>query len=169
MSANAEPSMIDDSPLSARREQPAEPQRPLLPVVLTWALRIGLAGLFAFAGIMKLKDPSAFAIEIHNYQVWPSTAPVVAATLPFIEVVLAAALLFGRGLWLRAGALAGAVVLGVFTVAVASVVYRGINVDCGCFGSGSGPITMLTVARDVALVAAAVVLYRLAPRPAQTA
>ncbi len=130
--------------------------------VLFWALRIGLGALFVLTGVLKLGDPSAFAVEIHNYQLFPSLAPVLAATLPAIELVLGAALLLGPRSWLRAGALATSALLVVFTVAVGSAVARGINISCGCFGSGSSPVTLLTVARDVVLLAASAALLRLA-------
>jgi putative oxidoreductase len=129
---------------------------------LGWALRLGLGGLFAAAGALKLGDANAFAIEIHNYQLLPALAPALAVTLPTIELALGAALIAGRWPWVRAGALCAVGVLGVFTVAVASVVVRGINITCGCFGAGSGPVTILTVLRDVALLAAGALLYWLA-------
>jgi len=50
-----------------------------------------------------------------------------------------------------------------------SVVLRGINITCGCFGEGSGPVTTLTVLRDVVLVAAGVALFKLAGEPRATA
>lgn len=130
-----------------------------------WALRLGLGSLFVLTGALKLGDVTAFATEIHNYQLLPRLAPVLAATLPTIEIVLGAALLAGPRIWARAGALATTALLVVFTIAVASVVARGINITCGCFGEGSGPVTMLTVLRDVALVAAAAALYRLMADP----
>jgi putative oxidoreductase len=49
--------------------------------------------------------------------------------------------------------------LAVFTVAVTQVVVRGINVECGCFGGAAGPVTALTIARDVGLFAAALFYY----------
>ena len=127
-----------------------------------WALRLGLGGLFVFTGALKMADPAAFAVEIHNYQLLPALAPLLAATLPAVELGLGAALLAGPRLWLRAGAFATAALMLIFTVAVGSAVARGINISCGCFGSGSGPVTMLTVLRDVALLAASVALLRLA-------
>jgi uncharacterized membrane protein YphA (DoxX/SURF4 family) len=143
---------------------------PAWQTALCWALRLSLGGLFAVTGALKLSDPASFAIEIHNYQLFPELAPALAATLPALEIVLGAALIFARRPWVRAGALAVTALLAVFTVAVASVVARGINIDCGCFGDGSGPVTMVTVLRDVALVAAGVALFRLSgDRPASTA
>ncbi len=129
---------------------------------LFWALRIGLGVLFLLTGALKMGDPSAFAVEIHNYQLFPSLAPVLAATLPMVELVLGAALLAGPRRWLRAGAFATSALLVVFTIAVGLAVARGINISCGCFGAGSSPVTLLTVARDVVLLAASAALFRLA-------
>ncbi|MDI1478880.1 MauE/DoxX family redox-associated membrane protein [Polyangium sp. y55x31] len=132
---------------------------------LLWLLRLGLGGMFVAAGALKFNDPTSFALEIHNYQLLPDLAPLLAATLPTVEIVLGLALLAAPRPWMRAGALGSTLVLGVFTVAVASVVARGVNITCGCFGEGSGPVTMLTVLRDVALVAAGVLLFWLSKEP----
>lgn len=128
---------------------------------LAWLLRLGLAAVFGAAGALKLRDPSGFATEIANYHLLPSLAPWLAATLPAIELGLALALLLGTRRWRRAAALAATLLLAVFTVAVAQVVARGINVSCGCFGGDSGPVTLVTVARDLALLGASALLFRL--------
>jgi uncharacterized membrane protein YphA (DoxX/SURF4 family) len=134
--------------------------------VAAWILRLGLGALFAVTGALKLADPAGFAVEIHNYQILPALAPLLAATLPMIEIALAAALIVGRRPWVRAGALGTGALSAVFTVAVGSVIARGLNISCGCFGAGSGPVTWLTVLRDVALVGACVALFRMAaPAP----
>lgn len=138
-------------------------EKPSLPrTAAFWALRLGVGLLFIFTGVLKLGDPEGFATEIHNYQLFPVLAPLMAATLPAIEIVLGAALVLGPRAWVRGGALATFAVTAVFTVAVASVVARGINISCGCFGAGSGPVTMLTVLRDVGLCAACVAIYAMA-------
>jgi uncharacterized membrane protein YphA (DoxX/SURF4 family) len=133
--------------------------------VLYWALRLCLGGLFVVTGVLKIVDPSAFAVEIHNYQLLPALAPILAASLPTVELAVGAALVLGTRPWVRAGALATFALMVVFTTAVASAVTRGINISCGCFGAGSGPVTLLTVARDLALLAASVAVYRLAAAP----
>jgi putative oxidoreductase len=137
--------------------------------VVEWLLRAGLGALFVYAGAMKFRDPTAFATEVSNYHFFPSLAPLLAATLPPIEIVLGLSALLAPAPWRRGAALALAGLSAVFTVAVAQVVARGINVDCGCFGGSSGPITAVTVARDVALVAAAAALYALTPSGRQSA
>lgn len=139
---------------------------------LFWLLRAGLGALMLVPGFLKILDPASFATEIHNYQLFPELAPVLAAALPAVEITLGVALILGTRRWVRAGALGAAGLLAVFTLAVASVVVRGINISCGCFGGGSGPITAATVLRDVALLAASVALFALAaetPAPAAPA
>jgi uncharacterized membrane protein YphA (DoxX/SURF4 family) len=122
---------------------------------VSWLLRLALGGLLIIAGALKLSDPTAFAGEIVNYRLLPSLAPWLAATLPVLEMTLGLLLIAGPRRWRRASALAAFALLVVFTVAVAQVVARGINVSCGCFGGNSGPVTLSTVARDLALTAMA--------------
>jgi uncharacterized membrane protein YphA (DoxX/SURF4 family) len=124
-------------------------------VAVMWLFRLGLGGLFVFAGVSKLRDPMGFAQEISHYQLAPQLAPYGAMLLPAIEIVLGAALVIGSRRW-RAGAALGLVgLLLVFTGAVLTAVVRGINIDCGCFGAGASPVTWWTVARDVGLLAVA--------------
>jgi hypothetical protein len=79
-----------------------------------------------------------------------------------VEIAAGAAVVAGPRVWVRAGALASGGLMTVFTIAVLSAVVRGINISCGCFGSGSGPITWVTVLRDVALLAACAGVFVLA-------
>jgi putative oxidoreductase len=136
---------------------------------LFWALRLALGGLFLYAGVVKLGTPAEFATEIANYHLGSALAPLMAVTMPTVEIVLGVALIAGTRPWVRAAALGSAGLLAVFTVAVSTVVARGINVDCGCFGGKSGPVTMLTVLRDLGLFAMAFAIFRLATRPAPPA
>ena len=125
-----------------------------------WALAFGLGGLLLYAGVAKLGDPAGFAEEIANYQLWPAAAPYLATVLPVVEIVLGAALiLFVRGgPWLQGAALATSGLMGVFTVAILFVLANGIDISCGCFGGDAGPVSGITLVRDVALVAGSLVL-----------
>ena len=60
-----------------------------LAVSLLWALRLGLGGALRRHRRLKLADPAAFALEIHNYQLFPALAPLLAATLPAVELASA--------------------------------------------------------------------------------
>jgi uncharacterized membrane protein YphA (DoxX/SURF4 family) len=134
-------------------------------VAAYWALRLGIGGLFLYTGIIKLVDPTQFATEIHNYQLFPELAAAGAASLPAIEIALGGAVLAGTRPWARAGALGTFLLMAVFTVAVTTVVARGINISCGCFGAGSGPVTLLTIVRDLALLAACAIIYAMSAPP----
>jgi uncharacterized membrane protein YphA (DoxX/SURF4 family) len=122
---------------------------------LALVLRLGLGGLLVVAGALKLRAPVAFATEIANYQLLPALAPYVAAVLPVVELLVGGALVVAPRAWRRAAALAALALLAAFTVAVGSAFFRRINIDCGCFGTGGGPITGLTLVRNVVLMAAA--------------
>jgi uncharacterized membrane protein YphA (DoxX/SURF4 family) len=128
---------------------------------IAWILRLGLGALFVYAGIAKLADPVHFADEIANYHFFPSLAPILAATLPMIEVLLGMAIVIAPIRWRQGAALGIIGLMAVFTVAVSQAVGRGINVSCGCFGGASGPVTGITIARDLALLAAAIALFAL--------
>ena len=120
-----------------------------------WLLRLGVGAVLVVAGVLKLRVPGAFATEIANYQLLPALAPFLAVTLPTAEVVVGVTVVFAPPAWRRAAALAALALFATFSVAVASAYLRRINIDCGCFGTGGGPIDALTLARNAALMAAA--------------
>ena len=128
---------------------------------LSGILRLGLGGLLAVAGLLKLRDPSGFAVEIGNYQLFPTLAPYLAAALPATEIVVGLGLVLLPAGWRRAAALAAGVLLLSFVVAVSSAYLRGINIACGCFGAGGDAISWLTVGRNLGLLAAVVALLAL--------
>jgi uncharacterized membrane protein YphA (DoxX/SURF4 family) len=115
-------------------------------------LALGLAALFGYAGAAKLRAPRAFAEEIANYQLLPALAPHLAIVLPVLELLVACALLPPRSR--RPAALVASALMAAFLVAVTSVVVRHVDISCGCFGKDSAAVTWLTVARNVALLAA---------------
>jgi uncharacterized membrane protein YphA (DoxX/SURF4 family) len=127
---------------------------------LTLAARLAVGLLFVVAGVLKLGDPTAFATEIGNYRFLPELAPWLAVTLPSTEILVGAALIVAPLQWRRAASLAAMGLLVMFTVAIVHVVRAGINVDCGCFGGNTGPVTLWTGVRDLGLLAAAALVFR---------
>jgi len=101
-------------------------------------LRLLIGGLFIFTGVLKVMDPNAFLKAIENYQILPHTLALVTSFyLPFLEIFCGIALVFKR---LYAGALtllAGMML--VFVVALIGAWARGLDIDCGCFGSAEEP------------------------------
>ena len=103
--------------------------------VLLWVLRFVLAAVFGYAGVMKLLDPAAFAVEIGNFRI-VSTADArpIAVGLPWLEVLVAGGLLFAATL--RPAAFGCVLMLLGFTLAIGYAWWRGLDLACGCFGAG---------------------------------
>jgi len=123
------------------------------------AARLGLGGLFLYAGIIKGLDVRRFADDIANYHALPaSLVPLAAATLPGIEVAVGLALIVGR--YTRGAALVVSGLMLVFLGALLSAFARGIDLSCGCFGGDATPADGTTVLRDVVLLAGGLLVAR---------
>lgn len=98
--------------------------------------RVATAGLFAWAAYEKLKSPRNFYFNIKGFEVFRGGAvrliEPLAFMVPWTELVCAAALLLG--LWARSAAIVLGAMLLAFIGAIASVLIRGLHVECGCFG-----------------------------------
>jgi putative oxidoreductase len=118
-------------------------------------LRLALGGVFIFAGATKIVDPAGFAADIGNYRILPHEwINLLAITLPWIEVVVG--LLLIAGIWKRANALLITLMLVVFLFAIGQAVVRGLNINCGCFGTVEGrKVGLIAMAEDVAMLAGA--------------
>ena len=128
------------------------------------AARLVVAAVFVVAGALKLRDPLGFANDVANYQLMPALAPLLAATLPALEIVVGLALLALGAPWRRAAALCAAAMMAMFAVAAGSAYARGLDVACGCFGSTGGAVGWTTVVRDLALLGAALLVVALERR-----
>lgn len=117
----------------------------------SWITHGVVASAFALAGSLKLLDPAQFAEEIGNYRLFPALITRLAAVyLPWLELTLAVSLLLPRFRAVARG-LAGAL-LGVFCAALASTLIRGIDVECGCFGSAATTSAEWALARNGLLI-----------------
>lgn len=101
---------------------------------LLLVFRIVLGGLFVYAGAVKVGDPLDFAQDIRNYRlVGQSLSFIAALVLPWLEIVAGAFLI--AGIWKRGAALVITGLLVFFIVLTLVTMARGLDVDCGCFGS----------------------------------
>ncbi len=124
-------------------------------------LRALLGAVFVWAGAVKAGDPAGFARDIAAYRLLgPGAVPLLAAWLPYLELVAGVALIAGVA-WRGAVRLALGLTM-VFVAALASAWIRGLDISCGCFGGGGkGPMAILeALARDGVLLASAVALLR---------
>jgi hypothetical protein len=118
-----------------------------------------VGGLFIYAGWLKVCDPAAFARDISNFHLVPWTVGVAMAFyLPWLEMFCGAALFLGR---VRAGAIAVLTALTALFIGASVIArLRGIDVNCGCFGSASKDMSFgWHLALDFAILAALAVLW----------
>ena len=114
--------------------------------------------------------PDQFADAINNYRVLPYfLVNANALALPWVEFLFGAFLV--AGFRVRAASLATTIMMAVFLAAIISAWARGIDITCGCFGTGAGdvPISWHEVVRDslFLLLSLWVLLRRPMPRPAR--
>jgi uncharacterized membrane protein YphA (DoxX/SURF4 family) len=125
------------------------------------ALRVILGAAFVYAGVLKIQDPSEFAINVASFSLLPNLliSPMALALPPF-EIITGLLLIIGVAR--RPAALGLALISAIFVVAVAAALARGLTIDCGCFGSGtpSRARMWLDLGRDILLLAAALIIYR---------
>lgn len=96
--------------------------------------RLVLGGLFIYAGVVKVLDPLDFAQSIRNYRlVGQSLSFIAAVILPWLEIL--AGLALAAGVWKRASALIISGLLVFFILLTLVTIFRGLDVDCGCFGA----------------------------------
>ncbi|MCI0534836.1 MAG: DoxX family membrane protein, partial [Verrucomicrobiales bacterium] len=110
---------------------------------LTWFLRLAVGGAFIAAGALKIASPEKFAVAVSNYRLLPhELINLVAILIPWVEVL--AGLLVLAGIWLRAAALVITSLTVMFFVVITSALARGLNIECGCFGTVGGKHVGLT-------------------------
>lgn len=116
-------------------------------------LRALLSALFLWAGIAKILAPGEFAAAVAGYRLTgPMLTLVVAAILPWVEVVCAVCLWLPRVRQSARACLIGCCV--VFGVAITQAWVRGLDIHCGCFGEhGGGAQYPYWIGRDLILLA----------------
>jgi len=97
--------------------------------------QLAVGAIFLASGLAKIGDIGAFAQQVHNFRLSPVFAEnLIAMSLPWIELMAALALLLK--VRPRSAALITSFMMVVFTVAVAVALSRGLDFECGCFGTG---------------------------------
>jgi uncharacterized membrane protein YphA (DoxX/SURF4 family) len=126
--------------------------------IVVLLLRFVLAGIFIYAGYVKLRDPwQLFAASIASYEIIPmGMAEIVAKAFPWVEVAIGVGLLIGWRL-LPAAAAATSLLLVFFNVMLWRAFLQGKEIDCGCFGPGEA-LTWKTLVRDGSMLLGALLV-----------
>ena len=95
--------------------------------------RILLGLVFLFAGIAKISDPVRFIFTLRQFNLFSEAViPFMALYLPWLEFTLGLFLILG--LLYRASAFLLACLNTMFAIVILTVIARGMEIDCGCFG-----------------------------------
>ena len=123
-------------------------------------LRLLVGGAFVVAGALKVADPAKFALDVSHYRLVPyELINLVAILLPWIEIT--SGLFVLAGIWLRAAALVITSLTVVFLVLIVSALARGLNIECGCFGTVGGKhIGLVNLVIDSALLVLSALLVK---------
>lgn len=140
--------MIGDQKLITARS------RQLLRVVENWISAI-LALVLMASSIQHINNPYAFLSSVYSYQtVGMFFGVVVAAVLPFVQLIIAMSLLSDSESRFQCFGIAS-LIFFIFCVMQVVAYTRGLNISCGCFGPASDePIGV----RSIILVFACTVL-----------
>ena len=94
--------------------------------------RLILGAIFLIASLDKISSPGDFASSIRNYRIMPlSSVNIMAIIMPWLEFFCGLFLIFG--IFVRTSALLISYMLIVFLIAIGSAIFRGLDIDCGCF------------------------------------
>jgi putative oxidoreductase len=114
-------------------------QKILTSEYLSLIFRIYIGWVFIDASLSKIPDPALFAENVANYRLIPYYAlNLVAIVLPWLELVCGFYLIIGIRIKMAASVAGGLLVL--FTVFVIINIFRGVNMNCGCFDTVDEPI-----------------------------
>lgn len=135
-------------------------RRARLPDLVGLLVRLVLGIVLVMAGALKVGHPETSARSVRAYQLLPfDVAGYVGYALPILEIAVGVLLVLG--LFTRASAVIGGVLISAFALGIASAWARGLSIDCGCFGHGGTIAASQTqypqeIARDVGLLACAI-------------
>lgn len=116
-----------------------------------WLFRLVVGGVFIWAGILKILDPLEFAQNIANYRVVSRDISFfLALVLPWLEVLCGVLVILG--IFRSASSLLLSGMLGIFLVLITVTILRGLDVDCGCFGSIGRHVDYRLLLTDIVLL-----------------
>ncbi|UCD17666.1 MAG: DoxX family membrane protein [Candidatus Zixiibacteriota bacterium] len=122
-------------------------------------LRLFLGVVFVYASIDKIVLPAQFARIIYNYHLVPAElVNIIALLLPWIELVCGVVLILG--IYKQGSVLIINLMLVVFAVAVGINMFRGVDLECGCFtvSSKAKSNALVFFLRDLGLLAIGIYL-----------
>jgi uncharacterized membrane protein YphA (DoxX/SURF4 family) len=127
--------------------------------VFTLVIRLGLGCLFLWSSLPKIRQPYDFLSSVYNYElIGPKLGMLTAMTLPWLELLVGVCLV--GGIFVSGALLASMGMAAMFTFVLASVLYRGLEISCGCFStSDAGIIGYSTLIRACVILLFSIAAY----------
>ena len=131
-----------------------------------FAIRLILAGIFLYSGLIKASSSAQFAIALAPFTFLPENSlRPLSILLPLCELAGGALILIPRTKHLGAGVIFGLCVL--FAIVLGWALANGIIVSCSCFGEDDEPSAIkmgIAFGRDLVLAGLALSVFVLDPR-----
>ena len=100
--------------------------------VIALLCRVILGIVLIYASIDKIVHPAEFAKAIGNYNVLPfGLENLLGIVLPVLELLVGICLVLG--IMIDGAAIIAAGMMVVFIIAISQALFRGIDINCGCF------------------------------------
>jgi len=112
--------------------------------------------VFCLAGFFKIYDPIGFHADLLAYEIpMPDlVSRLIAVAFPCLELICGGGLIIG--FWRESVGLLALAMSSVFVLMLTQAMVRGLDLNCGCFGSARGHWLNLP---SVALVRACLMLW----------
>ena len=100
--------------------------------IIALLCRVILGVILIYASIDKIVNPAEFAKAIGNYNVLPfGLENLLGIVLPVLELLVGTCLVLG--IMIDGAAIIAAGMMVVFIIALSQALFRGIDINCGCF------------------------------------
>jgi uncharacterized membrane protein YphA (DoxX/SURF4 family) len=124
----------------------------------TLFVRLTLGCLFIYSSLPKIRQPYDFLSDVYSYElVGPKLGILIAMVLPWLELLVGICLV--GGVFIGGALLASAAMAAMFMFVLSSSIYRGLEISCGCFGSGTDIISYSTVIRAGIIFLFSIIAY----------
>ncbi len=121
-------------------------------------VRLALGCMFLISALPKIRQPYDFLGDVYGYElVGPKLGMLIAMTMPWAELLVSICLL--GSIFVGGALLISAGMAAVFTFALSSALYRGLEISCGCFGGGGDSIGYSTVIRAGVMLLFSIAAY----------
>ena len=110
--------------------------------------RLILGYIFIYASIDKIIDPVSFSDVIDNYHITPVLLNnLFALFIPWLELIIGLCLIFN--LKVQGASLLSIILLLWFIFILTQAIFRGINVECGCFDLNTSDLNDLELRKNM--------------------